>query len=180
MEYKKIKVPVGTKITCESKGEDLLFTFELATKFKNGDFISTKIYDTNVVAIYKSDNPEWGINHHASFTDSEGLILNKTTNDCYKAEVFHYASEEEILKLKNALTKINKRWNTETLQIEDIAYVFKEGDICIFWDDDRKEAIVSILCDLDCDSYPYLANDGTWHQNALKFASTEQYARFIM
>lgn len=82
------------------------------------------------------------------------------------------------LSLKAAM-KEEKHYsfNFEKLQPE---YIPTVGDVVIVWDDNNKEnAVVGIMNEVDETSNPYKINDGTWYKNCDKFVSEKQYKNLI-
>lgn len=91
---------------------------------------------------------------------------------------FRKATEEEKAKMLAAM-KEEKHYsfNFEKLQPE---YIPTVGDIVIVWDDNNKEnAVVGIMNEVDETSNPYKINDGTWYKNCDKFVSEKQYKNLI-
>ena len=68
-------------------------------------------------------------------------------------------------------------FNFEKLQPE---YIPTVGDVVIVWDDNNKEnAVVGIMNEVDETSNSYKINDGTWYNNCDKFVSEKQYKNLI-
>lgn len=91
---------------------------------------------------------------------------------------FRKATEEEKAKMLAAM-KEEKHYsfNFEKLQPE---YIPTVGDVVIVWDDNNKEnAVVGIMNEVDETSNPYKINDGTWYKNCDKFVSEKQYKNLI-
>lgn len=91
---------------------------------------------------------------------------------------FRKATEEEKAKMLAAM-KEEKHYsfNFEKLQPE---YIPTVGDVVIVWDDNNKEnAVVGIMNEVDETSNPYKINDGTWYKNCGKFVSEKQYKNLI-
>ena len=56
----------------------------------------------------------------------------------------------------------------------------KVGDRCIFWDDNKSNAIIGKLTKINYESYcPYEVADVVSYKNCIKFESMEQYNKFI-
>ena len=56
----------------------------------------------------------------------------------------------------------------------------KVGDLCIFWDNDKSEAIVGIMTDMrPFNMNPYLVSNLVLFYNCIPFESVEQYLEFI-
>lgn len=105
----------------------------------------------------------------------ESYYLDKSVNFLYiYNKDFKYGSDLDIF-FNDPLEQISM----ETLFDIEIEDSLKIGDICIFWDESKKEAIISKLCEIDDNENPYMSNNGLWHQNAIKFMSIEHYIKFI-
>lgn len=90
---------------------------------------------------------------------------------------FRKATEEEKAKMLAAM-KEEKHYsfNFEKLQLE---YIPTIGDVVIVWSDNKKDAVVGIMNEVDETSNPYKINDGTWYKNCDKFVSEKQYKNLI-
>lgn len=91
--------------------------------------------------------------------------------------VERYASPLESRCFDISLKSIGKRFNPETLELEDI---LKVGDMVIAWYGDFKMcAVVGILDDIRADNdSPYWVG-GDWRKNAIKYISEQQYRDFL-
>lgn len=67
-------------------------------------------------------------------------------------------------------------FNFEKLQLE---YIPTIGDVVIVWSDNKKDAVVGVMNEMDKTVRPYKINDGTWYGNCDKFVSEEQYKNLI-
>lgn len=90
---------------------------------------------------------------------------------------FRKATEEEKAKMLAAM-KEEKHYsfNFEKLQLE---YIPTIGDVVIVWSDNKKDAVVGVMNEMDKTVRPYKINDGTWYGNCDKFVSEEQYKNLI-
>lgn len=90
---------------------------------------------------------------------------------------FRKATEEEKAKMLAAM-KEEKHYsfNFERLQLE---YIPTIGDVVIVWSDNKKDAVVGVMNEMDKTVRPYKINDGTWYGNCDKFVSEEQYKNLI-
>lgn len=90
---------------------------------------------------------------------------------------FRKATEEEKAKMLAAM-KEEKHYsfNFEKLQLE---YIPTIGDVVIVWSDNKKDAVVGVMNEMDETSSPYKINDGTRYENCDKFVSEEQYKNLI-
>lgn len=93
-------------------------------------------------------------------------------------EGFRKATEEEKAKMLVAI-KEEKHYsfNFEKLQPE---YIPTIGDVVIVWDDNKKEALIGLLSEIDnSDSLcPYKINDNSWYKRCTKLVSEKQYKDF--
>ena len=58
----------------------------------------------------------------------------------------------------------------------------KKGDLAIFWQFDKTQAVVRLIDNEQGDVFQtpiYVDNTGHWWANAIKFESKEQYERLI-
>lgn len=174
VKYKEQEIDIPENATIEVVNGDLVITPK-KPKFKEGDFVRTTFF----IAIYKkstgialnfTDYVEFKIDF--GYDNLDGLNYD---SELCPSEI-NIATEEEKKILLSLLNKDGKRWNAETKQIEDI---LKVGDVCIFWNNDKKEASISKLCEIDNNENPYMDNSGLWFANAIKFESIEQYKEFI-
>ena len=96
---------------------------------------------------------------------------------------------EEIRDLLNrvmieeiSLSEMVEILNEMVSEAEDIPEELKEGDLAIFWNDDKKLAAIRIYDERSNESEEYI-----WHKdspgfiwaNAIKFESKEQFKRLI-
>lgn len=138
-------------------------------------FIYKKVLEGNKIYYYSSINSRNYLDIGIDWMDSNGNL--------------RLATKEEKRKLFDELEKQSKRWNPETKQIEDI---LKVGDICIFWDDDKKDAVVAKLLninefseDLKTSGYDnpssILDEEGgnLCYKNAIKCESLQHYIDFM-
>ena len=90
---------------------------------------------------------------------------------------FRKATEEERAKMLAAM-KEEKHYsfNFEKLQLE---YIPTIGDVVIVWSDNKKDAVVGVMNEMDKTVRPYKINDDTWYGNCDKFVSEEQYKNLI-
>ena len=90
---------------------------------------------------------------------------------------FRKATEEEKAKMLAAM-KEEKHYsfNFEKLQLE---YIPTIGDVVIVWSDNKKDAVVGVMNEMDKTVRPYKINDDTWYGNCDKFVSEEQYKNLI-
>ena len=91
---------------------------------------------------------------------------------------FRKATEEEKAKMLAAM-KEEKHYSSilrsYSLNISRLSAMF-----VIVWDDNNKEnAVVGIMNEVDETSNPYKINDGTWYKNCDKFVSEKQYKNLI-
>lgn len=91
---------------------------------------------------------------------------------------FRKATEEEKAKMLAAI-KEEKHYsfNFEKLQPE---YIPTVGDVVIVWDDNKKEALIGLLSEIDNSDRlrPYKINDNSWYKRCTKLVSEKQYKDF--
>lgn len=91
---------------------------------------------------------------------------------------FRKATEEEKAKMLAAM-KEEKHYsfNFEKLQPE---YIPTVGDVVIVWDDNKKEALIGLLSEIDNSDRlrPYKINDNSWYKRCTKLVSEKQYKDF--
>lgn len=85
---------------------------------------------------------------------------------------FRPATPEEVELLHSKLAENGKKWNAEKKCLEDLSKPLKDGDLAIFWDDDKTEAFIAKYVN------GYYSNCG-WFKNVIPFESIEQYKQFI-
>ena len=111
MTKQTFQIPDGCKaITMEQIGNQLVTTFEVESKFKDGDVLISN--DKDVLIMFKK----------YAYEDIVESYFNSTDSDNYGwiAGAFRHATPEEAQRLWDALAKEGKRWNPETMQVEDI------------------------------------------------------------
>ena len=86
------------------------------------------------------------------------------------------ATPEEIELLHSKLAENGKKWNAEKKCLEDLPKPLKEGDLAIFWDDDKTEAFIAKYVRVERNGQ--YSNCG-WFKHAIPFESIEQYKEFI-
>ncbi len=126
MEKQTFQIPDGCKaITMEQIGNQLVTTFEVEQKFKDGDvLISTK---TNTLCVFKRYT---SINGFESYTNNANCTDSHWASPC-----FRLATPEEAQQLWDALAKQGKRWNPETMEVEEIRWRAKNRENYYFyWD----------------------------------------------
>lgn len=142
-------------------------------KFKKGDylynahynavFIFEKYYDLSISAIAYhqiGECAEWFDIYAQRF-----ININET---------IRLATPDEIKRLNNALEKAGKRFNKETLELEDI---LKVGDLVIAWGNDPKKAVICELLEIDnSTTMPHRTYAYGWSSKVIKWDGTkEQY-----
>jgi hypothetical protein len=175
VKYKDQVIEVFEGALFEVVGGNLVITPK-EQEFKKGDilyWVEKNNGKNNGVYIYQNTNYD-DINTYEEEFSNFGLMTDfpnvKDSN-----VIVRLASEREKQKLFNTLEKYGKKWNSKTKQIEDI---LKVGDLCIFWDDEKSEACVNYLVDIDISNTYYLDCDFSVYKNAIKCTSLEQYINF--
>ena len=68
---------------------------------------------------------------YAFYSENIGLIIDENTSIPNPLHLpFSHATPEEAQPLFDALARAGKRWNKEKLQVEDIVWELKAGDVC--------------------------------------------------
>ena len=141
------------------------------TKFKRGDVL--KFAHPSYPVIYVIfDEYEDGSNNtyfkclFNSIHDGNSMWFSeqfRKATDKEKAKFFKWLRDEEGLE-----------WDGEKL-----VEVLKEGDFAIFWDNNTKDAIISV-CKRLCDNGRYVDHLGLCWDNAIKWDGTkEQYEKVL-
>ena len=110
MTKQTFQIPDGCKaITVEQVGNQLVTTFEVESKFKKVDVV---ISEDGRLCIFKQYT---GIDGFESY-----LSNSEQNNFGWDTKAFYLATPEEAQRLWDALAKQDKRWNPETMQVEEI------------------------------------------------------------
>ena len=96
--------------------------------------------------------------------------------DRKQAKLLRPATPEEIELFHSILAEDGKKWNAEKKCLEDLPKPLKEGDIAIFWDNDKTEAFIAKYVRVERNGQ--YSNCG-WFKHAIPFESIEQYREFI-
>ena len=148
-------------------------------EFKDGDilFYESGIDDVpnNTFILRGSKQPTPFCNYYACL-DSNGFVISRNCHFTMYNEDFRLATDSEKQQLFEALAKENKKWNPDTLQIEDLPKKceFKPMDWCLMRDAgiggkwklcqfgffDEKE---------DFDRAPYNAIGGNWYDRCIPY-----------
>ncbi len=94
--------------------------------YKPGDILVTNI---GSIFIFKKEYDDTVFDYVYLSGIYNELKINNSSSACFVSDIDHYALDEEKQKLFEELKKVNKKWNPETLQIEDTGY--KPGDILV-------------------------------------------------
>lgn len=174
VKYKNQVIEVWEGATFEVIGGKLVITPK-EQEFKDGDIVfweSKSDSENNGIGIVKS-NINKAIYFYFDLVKQSGLIID-TAFVMEINVIARLATEEEKQKLFDLLENKGKKWNPETKQIEDI---LKVGDLAIFWNKNKKEAIVSEILETNKSGVPYRSTY-SWFNNAIKCTSLEQYINF--
>ena len=172
VKYKDQVIEVCEGATFEVVGGKLVITPK-EQEFKDGDIVRT----AHFIAIYKEAT---GINlDFFYYVELKDDFDNDNVNELHynsslSPKELRFATKEEKQKLFDALKSKGKKWNPETKQIEDI---LKVGDLAIFWNKNKKEAIVSEILETNESGVQYRSTY-SWFNNAIKCTSLEQYINF--
>lgn len=56
----------------------------------------------------------------------------------------------------------------------------KPGDLCIFWDEEKSFAVISLLkCITSETDYPFKAETGVPYKHCVKYCGKEQYMKYM-
>ena len=103
---------------------------------------------------------------------------------CYdhEIELLLPATPEETALLHSKLAEKGKVWNAEKKQLEDLPKPLKEDDLAIFWDDEKRFAVIGEYLKSMGEStftfFKHLRLGGVQYVNAIPFESVEQYEQF--
>lgn len=123
MNKRTFQIPEGCKaVTFEQTGNTIITTFEPAQpEFKRGDVVYCSDNDGfNWVFVFdEKANREF--NPYNYFVSVLSLGKVKFNDYCRHPEFeFRHATPEEAQRLWDALAKDGKRWNSETMKVEEI------------------------------------------------------------
>lgn len=169
------KIPDGVK-ELEITQHDDKIVIEFIPDFKRGDVLASDWGGENIVIILKNVY-DYGVSYYATLSKSLGL---KIDNDYLpEKQYFRHATEAEKQLLFDKLKEQGKRWNFETMELEDIPEKLKEGELAIFWDGEKEaDAVIGAYSGKTGNKvYPHASSFDRWYQNAVKFQSMEQYEK---
>ena len=150
MEKQTFQIPDGCKaITMEQIGNQLVTTFEVESKFKDGDVVISN--DKDVLIIFKEYTNEDTIESHFNSANAD--------NYGWLTLAFRLATPEEAQRLWDALAKQGKRWNPETKQVEPLRWRAEFGKCycCLYGD---MSIVTTIEYGVDTDNMRY--NSGNY------------------
>ena len=73
---------------------------------------------------------------------------------------------------------LNKCVEINSLEF-DTNFKLELGNLGIFWDDDKRRALISIIEKIEGGLYPFLSSSGIWYSNCIPFINKEQFKKFI-
>ena len=153
------KIPAGcTSISIEQIGNKIVTEFIPACKFKAGDVL----FEDGRIMIYKSYKNIESFNIHALIYYYIGKEVSYDGYYGVPVESCRLATAKEKQLLFDALAKVGKQWNAETLQIEDLKVVPKVGD-CVklkYGTSDTYLIKISKIRGIQISSGRYLCSDG--------------------
>lgn len=127
MEKQTFQIPEGCKaITVEQIGNQLVHTFEVERKFKDGDILISEKIGWAIYIYRKTDKPENGY-FYCLFDSSLGLSFADGSHYGYTSTT-RLATQKEAQKLFDALKEEGKRWNPKTKQVELLRWRAKHGE----------------------------------------------------
>lgn len=154
----KLKIPDGCKVESvsrvEMEGKDAIIV-TLAPEFdpKPGDYVAT---DDGIVGVMTKNGP---FVHDA----------------CNNQHFTRYANDVQKKAFDKLLKEAGLMYDRYS---EDVIPLPKEGDLCIFWNTEKKCAYIRVLKD-NTSSIFRKDSDGHVCINCLKFVSKEQFKKLI-
>lgn len=126
-----IKLNPGSTVTLDQDGN---LTISSEDKFtpKNGDICYFCNSCTECVLIYKGTHQfmkSIAVDYYATLRLS---TLDLYYDDWCDNKIVRLATDLEKQKLFDALEQAGKQWNPKTLQIEDLQFIPRNGEICYF------------------------------------------------
>lgn len=149
-------------------------------KYHEGDYLTIYFSGGRSVFILKSIDYKTGlVKRHASISCDKKLYLD-SVGYVYISDL-NYATEDEISELTDILRANNKRWNPETLKVENAVdikeYVFKPKDWCLMRDIDQGYR-QWILCQFSHLTYEdityYVAVGGKEYTECIPYEGNEE------
>lgn len=106
---------------------------EKQPNFKDGDIVALVVRKCTHIAIFQSRQEKY-IGFHAVLCQNDELLLEEPFREDDGDIELRPATDEERQRLFDALAKGGKRWNPDTLQIEDLPKKceFKTFDKCVW------------------------------------------------
>ena len=174
MNKQTYPIPDGCKaISMEIIDNKIVTTFEPAQEhpeFKSGDVLITK---NSGVFIFNHTSPYDNNYIHtiASINRLGNFALNHP-KFCHFEDIYRHATPEEAQRLWDALAKEGKRWNPETMQVEEIKKEIPKANHLSFY---------YFVSDLDFSINDCMENihlqDGMRHKAGNYFLSEDQAQR---
>jgi len=170
-----IEVKGNTKVTKTfSKKEGKTYVkFEKDEYFipKDGDFIYVNL---RWICIF-SKIEDGKLYVHCSMNENKDMFFlympDMKFEKCSDINQIRPADESQKKRLIDLMEKQGCMWNKGINKVIDIP---KKGDLCIFWDDNKKEAFIDILN--SSNEELYFTYDSNWI-NCVKYVSEKQYRK---
>ena len=124
MNKQTFPIPEGCKaVTVEQVGNRLITTFE--PTFKRGDVLISK---NNICFIFRPTETDRAYYYFMHDIDKD--LRDSFSETCYCGLLSNcrHATPDEAQRLWDALAKEGKRWNPETMQVEDIEKKLWRGE----------------------------------------------------
>lgn len=116
MTKQSFPIPEGCKaVTVEQVGNQIITTFE--PEFKRGDILVTK---NNICFIFRPTETDKAYFYFMHDLDKDLRNSFSESQYCGLFSNCRHATPEEAQRLWDALAKEGKRWNPETMQVEEI------------------------------------------------------------
>jgi hypothetical protein len=143
-------------------------------QYKDGDFV---VDEVGGILIFRKKVGD-SIYNHAYFYEPLGVVIIAGLPTW--PSIKRLATEEEKQELHDAIAKEGKRWDEEKKCVEDIPEKPKRGDLAIFWDNNKRHAIIRVYKQFRMGApFPHQdCMESRWI-NAIKFESKEQFEKLI-
>ena len=158
-EKRTFKIPENTReiSVSETDGRIIIEFVPEVPKFREGDVV----YEDGRVMIVKSYPDSC---HAIFYARLSGLYIDAQYGIDFTAPTFRLATPAEAQQLFDALAKDGKRWNPDTLEIEELTEL-KRGDVCIN-EHDSVYIFKEVFGSGDHKHYAWLGKDGRLTYNS--------------
>ena len=142
---KEIEIPKGA--TIEIRQDKVIIEYDDVFKPKNGDFcvIDEDFYNHRTLFIYNGNTPRFGaLPYHAA---KVGTITSTRSDGWFSGTLYgtpRPMTEEERNELLEALHAIGKDWDAEKMELVELKWVPKEGDLAYYASTAADEMVYQI------------------------------------